>query len=161
MSHLTMEKALLSALLVALLLIGTNRSAQAQPPVIPIYNIQGAGHVSPFVGQTVTTEGVVTAVGFRSYYVQDPAGDGNDATSDSLFVFDSRISATPSAGDLVRLTGSVEEFIPGGVETGNLSITRMEFPSITILTSDKPSAKPSDHRLRRPHPAQYRRDQPG
>ena len=55
---------------------------------VPIYDIQGAGHSSPYRGMTVTTTGVVTAVGFRSYYIQDPIGDGNENTSDGLFVFD-------------------------------------------------------------------------
>ena len=47
--------------------------AQAQP--VKIYEIQGEGHVSPFVGQEVTTTGIVTAVAFDGYYVQDPEGD--------------------------------------------------------------------------------------
>ena len=41
--------------------------------VIPIYEIQGAGHLSPDEGDTVTTTGVVTAVGFDNFWVQDPA----------------------------------------------------------------------------------------
>ena len=43
-----------------------------------------------FGGQTVTTLGVVTAIdtnGSRGFYIQDPNGDGNSATSDAIFVF--------------------------------------------------------------------------
>lgn len=56
----------------------------------PIYAIQGATHISPYRGATVETCGIVTAVGFNSYYIQDPVGDGDDETSDGMFVFDSR-----------------------------------------------------------------------
>ncbi|MFQ5613873.1 MAG: endonuclease/exonuclease/phosphatase family protein [Anaerolineae bacterium] len=122
----------LLALLVALLPLGAGGTAQAQT-VVPIYDIQGAGHISPFVGQTVTTTGVVTAVGFDGFYVQDPAGDGNDATSDGIFVF--KFGSKPNVGDLVQLTDEIEEFIPGGAGTGNLSTTEMAFPNITVLSS--------------------------
>ena len=110
--------------------------------IVPIYEIQGEGHVSPFVDETVTTTGVVTAVGFRSYYVQDPLGDSDDATSDGMFVFDSRSSATPNVGDIVQLTDRVEERVPGGCATGNLSTTQMSFPSITVLSSGNPLPTP-------------------
>ena len=66
----------------------------------PIYDIQGAGHVSPENGNSVVTQGVITAVGFRALYVQDPNGDGNDATSDAIFVFDFGYSSR-SVGDCV------------------------------------------------------------
>ncbi|MEM9730251.1 MAG: endonuclease/exonuclease/phosphatase family protein [Myxococcota bacterium] len=96
--------------------------------VIPIYDIQGATHVSPFVDQEVQTCGVVTAVGFQSYYIQDPDGDGDDDTSDGMFVFDTR--TPPVVGELLRLEGTVSERIAGGAGTGNLSTTQFSFPTI-------------------------------
>ncbi|MFP3852748.1 MAG: endonuclease/exonuclease/phosphatase family protein [Anaerolineales bacterium] len=99
----------------------------------PIYEIQGAGHISPHLGQLVTTKGVVTTVAFNGYYVQDPTGDGDPATSDGMFVF--KFGSKPAVGDLVELTGTVEEHIPGGAGTGNLSITQMAFPTISVLSS--------------------------
>lgn len=101
---------------------------------VTIMEIQGTGHISPLVGQNVTTTGVVTAVAFDGYYVQDPAGDGDDATSDGMFVFNGN-SPKPNVGDLVQLTDTVIEFIPGGAATGNLSTTEMSFPTITGLSS--------------------------
>ena len=80
--------------------------------VVPIYDIQDAGHISPYAGQTVTTTGVVTAVAFNGYYVQDSVGDGDDATSDGIFVF--KTGSKPAVGDFVVLTDRVTEFIPGG-----------------------------------------------
>ncbi len=106
----------------------------AQGTTVPIYDIQGAGHISPFVGVEVTTSGLVTALAFNGYYVQDPVGDGNDATSDGMFVF--KFGSKPSVGDLFQLTDTVVEFIPGGAATGNLSTTEMTFPVITVLSSD-------------------------
>ncbi|MEO1611147.1 MAG: choice-of-anchor I family protein, partial [Pseudomonadota bacterium] len=96
-------------------------------PIVTIPEIQGAGHVSSFEGRTVTTTGVVTAVDFNGYYLQDPEGDGDDATSDAIFVFTGNGVAQTivSVGDEVTISGEVSEFIPGGAATGNLSTTQI------------------------------------
>ena len=99
----------------------------------PIAVIQGEGHVSPLAGTSVTTTGIVTALAFNGYYVQDPVGDGNPATSEALFVF--HFGHGLSIGDAVELTDTVTEFIPGGASTGNLSTTQMSFPTITVLST--------------------------
>ena len=93
--------------------------------VTSIPTIQGTGHVSAFAGQTVTTLGVVTAVdtnGSRGFYIQDPNGDGNAATSDAIFVFP-RGSGPPASavGQLVSVTGMVGEFTPNGAAPGAFS----------------------------------------
>jgi len=94
----------------------------------PIYEIQGRSHVSPFLGQEVETCGVVTAVDFNGYYIQDAAGDGDDATADGIFVF--QFGNLPEVGTRLRLRDTVTEFIPGGADTGNLSITQLSFPEV-------------------------------
>jgi predicted extracellular nuclease len=109
-------------------------------PVVAISGIQGAGHISPFVGQQVTTGGIVTALAFNGYYVQDPVGDGDDDTSEGIFVF--KTGSKPSVGDEVQLTDVVTEFIPGGAATGNLSITQLSFPGITVLSTGNPLPEP-------------------
>jgi len=127
---------MVAALLAAVVSVVPIQTAGASSDVIPIYEIQGAGHVSPFVGAgDVTTQGVVTAIGFRSFWVQDPTGDGDDATSDGLFVFDRRSStfSTIAIGTCVQLVDDVEEFIPGGFSRGGLSTTQMSFPAITVI----------------------------
>ncbi len=111
---------------------GASAQGQTTPPFVRIYEIQGAGHISPFAGDVVTTTGIVTAIAFNGYYVQDRFGDGNDATSDGIFVF--QFGNIPVVGDEVELTDRVSEFIPGGAGTGNLSITQLSFPSITVLS---------------------------
>lgn len=108
-----------------------------------ISEIQGAGHLSGFVDETVTTTGVVTALGGNGFYVQDPDGDGDDNTADGLFVFTNEPPIV-MVGDEISLTGSVSEFIPGGASTGNLSttqITAFNNAGITVLSSgnDLPS----------------------
>ena len=60
-------------------------------PFTPIFSIQGSGNAAAITG-TVTTEGVVTGIvdyanGTGSFFIQDPDGDGDAATSDGIFVF--------------------------------------------------------------------------
>jgi len=103
--------------------------------LLKIYQIQGAGHLSPFNGVHVTTEGIVTAVdadGARGFWIQDPTGDGNDQTSDAVFVFTGAVP-TVSVGQLVRVEGNVNEF--RGSDPNNLSITEIDSPAITVISS--------------------------
>jgi endonuclease/exonuclease/phosphatase family metal-dependent hydrolase len=102
------------------------------PPFYTIMEIQGAGHLSPLDGEEVKTYGIVTAVAFNGFYVQDPDGDDDVNTSDGIFVFSSE---NVSVGDEVELAGPVSEFIPGGAGTGNLSTTQLFRPDVSILTS--------------------------
>lgn len=89
----------------------------------PITQIQGAGHVSSLVDETVETCGVVTAAGFSGYYLQDVSGDGDDATSDAIYV--SERGDKPAVGTEVKLVATVIEVIGGGAATGNLSVTTL------------------------------------
>ncbi len=137
--ELSMETAMINvntfALSLGFLLGTTSIISAASAQSIP--EIQGPGHLSGFVDETVTTTGVVTAVGGNGFYVQDPEGDGDDNTSDGLFVFTNEAPIV-SVGDDISLTGSVSEFIPGGASTGNLSITQITAfnnAGITVLSS--------------------------
>ncbi len=88
----------------------------------PIAAIQGTGPVSPVVGTTVTTEGVVTALyrtgGLNGMFIQTGGTGGSpDATpdaSDAIFVYGSPnmggIPAGIAIGDSVEVTGAVSEF---------------------------------------------------
>lgn len=100
----------------------------------PIYTLQGATHLSGFAGSLVTTSGVVTAVDSNGFFLQDPVGDGNPATSDAIFVFTSS-PPTVGVGDIAEVTATVSEFIPGGAGTGNLSITELISPAVTVTGS--------------------------
>lgn len=84
----------------------------------PIYDIQGDGADSPEDGNVVVTEGIVTvahqanATDIRGFFIQDPIGDGDPATSDGVFVSHGDAwspSFVVAAGDHVRIMGTVDE----------------------------------------------------
>lgn len=87
----------------------------AEPDYTAIGEIQGTGATSPLAGQTVTARGVVTAVDGNGYYLQDTGengeGDGDDATSDGIFVFTGS-ALTVVQGMEIAVTGTVSEFTP-------------------------------------------------
>ncbi|MEB3210575.1 MAG: endonuclease [Leptolyngbyaceae bacterium] len=97
--------------------------------------LQGAAHQTPFVTaespRVEEVPGIVTVVLDKGFYFQDAEGDGNDATSDGLFVFMNRAPETSEGdrlgiGDAVRVTGTVVEFTPGGRDANNLSTTQID-----------------------------------
>ena len=112
-------------------------------PPTSIHAIQGAGHLSPRNGQMVSNvQGIVTAVRSNGFYLQDPAPDNDEATSEGLFVFTSSPPAV-SLGDAVRVSGRVAEFRPGGSSSTNLTTTELTAPVVTILSSDNPLPTPT------------------
>ncbi len=83
-------------------------------PYTPIYDIQGSGATVALPG-TRTTQGVVVgdyegpSPALRGFFIQDPVGDGDPATSDGIFVFEGSNADTVNLGDLVRVTGTAGE----------------------------------------------------
>jgi hypothetical protein len=76
-----------------------------------IHDIQGAAHLSQHDGEAVETTGVVTALRSNGFYLQDPAADVDEATSEAIFTFTSS-APTVLVGDGVSVTGFVSEFRP-------------------------------------------------
>ncbi|MCK0097305.1 endonuclease/exonuclease/phosphatase family protein [Yoonia sp. F2084L] len=126
---------------------GSTNDPDIPAPRLTIMEIQGAGHVSglisdnpldPSTGQgsaPVITGGIVTAVDSNGFYMQDPDGDGDIATSDAIFVFTGSVPGV-AIGDAVDVSGTVSEFYPGGQGSGNLSTTQIGGnPEITVLSS--------------------------
>jgi predicted extracellular nuclease len=119
-------------------------SGRGTPPPPPaatparIHDIQGAAHRSPLTGQTVDTSGVVTAVGPRGFWLQDPAADDNPATSEGVYVFANRLP-TVSRGDAVDVTATVGEFRPSAT---NLSLTQLSAPRVTVTATGRPVPEP-------------------
>ena len=101
------------------------------PDATTIMALQGAGHTSPLLGQRVEVSGVVTATDDNAFYLQDPVGDGDVATSDAVLVF-TREAPTVSVGDAATVVGTVAEFFPGGEDTRNLSTTQLGDPAVTV-----------------------------
>lgn len=99
------------------------------PSTTPISQIQGSGHTSPLLGQSVTTSGVVTKVTNNGFFLQDPVGDGNPATSEGILVYTST-APTVQVGQAITLTATVAEFNTGAA-TNNLTLAH----TVTELTS--------------------------
>ena len=101
------------------------------PVAAAIFTIQGSGAVSPLVGQLVITSGVVTKVVNSGFFMQDPVGDANPATSDGIFVFTASLPpAAAAVGNLVQVTGSVVEFSAGA---GTAATPLTEIGSVTAV----------------------------
>ncbi|WP_416888251.1 ExeM/NucH family extracellular endonuclease [Microbacterium sp.] len=85
---------------------------------LTIAQIQGTGAVSPHVGDTVMTTGVVTAHyptgGFSGYVIQTPGTGGVDptshGTSHAVFVYAPGAVDEVALGDTVEITGVVSEW---------------------------------------------------
>lgn len=74
---------------------------------------------SPYMGQLVETSGIVTATQFNGYYIQNGSGAYN-----GVFVLD--YINTPSIGDNITITGTVDEYF---------NYTTIENPSTVTVNS--------------------------
>lgn len=112
-------------------------------PWVAICEIQGAmaDHRSPYEGQQVTTRGIVTVVMYNGFFIMDGDCDGDEHTSDGIFVFTYSIPVVP--GDEVEIQGTVSEYFPGGESTGNLSTTEIIGPTISVLSTGNPLPAPA------------------
>ncbi|MEV6579354.1 endonuclease/exonuclease/phosphatase family protein [Streptomyces sp. NPDC051582] len=132
--------ALVATALATGLLAGTADAAEgaASADPIRIHDIQGTTRISPLNGKQVAdVAGIVTGVrtyGSRGFWMQDPDADDNDATSEGVFVFTNSVP-TVAVGDAVKVSGLVGEYIPGGVSSGNQSVTQISKPVVTVASS--------------------------
>lgn len=83
---------------------------------------------SPYAGQAVKTQGVVTAFFGRDVFIQDGPGPW---TGLKLF----RPSGSMAVGDLVEVTGEVSEFF---------GMTEIASGNVTVLSSGNPLPEPED-----------------
>ena len=129
---------------------GHNSDRQTMPggsfsviEITKIHEIQGAGMSSPLAGTTVTIEGIVTGDfqkngsrdNLKGFFVQeeDDDNDGNDETSEGIFVYDNNFGQVVETGEKVRVSGEVAEYYD---MTELTSITE-----ITIMSSGHPLPK--------------------
>jgi hypothetical protein len=84
-----------------------------EPLALSIPEIQGSGARSPVEGEIVRTRGVVTLLtrDGRSFWIQDPEGDGDPATSDAVLVFRGGDVTPVEIGDHVTIEARVSEFV--------------------------------------------------
>lgn len=110
-------------------------------PQTRIREIQQSTHVSTLDGAAVSNvPGIVTARDTNGFYMQDPSPDASDATSEGIFVFTSS-APTVAVGDSVLVSGTGDEFVPGGSPT-NLSTTQITSPTVVILSNGNPLPAP-------------------
>jgi 5'-nucleotidase len=105
-----------------------------EPTEASIAEIQGTGATSPLAGDTVVTEGVVTASyptgGLNGFYIQTPGPDTANA-SDAVFVYGGSGGFTtyPAVGDSVEVTGTAAEF------SGQTQIQTNQAGVVTLVES--------------------------
>lgn len=126
--------------LLAVLLSTTCRSVQGPGTLLPIAEIQGAGHRSALAGSAVRTSGIVTAVEADRFWIQDPEGDGAPSTSEGLLVFTEAEPAV-AVGDEVTVSGTVEEFRPS-TRPADLTLTELTRPTVTVRSAGNPLPAP-------------------
>jgi len=126
--------------------------------LLAIHDVQGNGNASPYAGQNVAVEGIVTARKSNGFMLQAPdaEADADPATSEAVFVFTSSApSAAASVGNRVRVQGNVSEFVSstnphqlkitelGGtlsistLSTGNALPTAIALPA-SLMQADSP-----------------------
>ena len=93
--------------------------------ITPIYDIQyteDPSGDSPYAGQTVTTQGVVTAVYYDGdrVWIQEGAGAWN-----GLYLY--LPDPAPAVGDRIEVTGPIEEYY---------NLTELNGGAVTVLSSD-------------------------
>lgn len=115
-----------------------NITLTIEPPIIAIHDIQGGGSVSPHVGELVATTGVVTGLKTNGFFIQTPDAevDGDPNTSEGVFVF---TSSTPPAaatvGNSVKVTGTVQEYIPSADPYSPPMTELTGSPTVTLLAT--------------------------
>ena len=104
-------------------------------PHLQIYEIQGAGHTSDYVNQTVITTGIVTAIDKdnNAFWIQSATGDGDANTSDAVYVFNGAQLAPGAVaiGDSVTVQGVINEFRSASATT-DLTLTEINTPTFTV-----------------------------
>jgi predicted extracellular nuclease len=109
-----------------------------------IMQIQWVDQYSPLTAETVQTAGVVTGVAVENpgYWIQDPKGDGDPATSDGLFVVwggKPPAPPMPKVGDMVQVIGKIQE-VGRGIEFPRTQMQAM-MPA-EVLSQGNPLPEP-------------------
>ena len=108
---------------------------------ITISQIQAREHISPYLNQDIVDlPGIVTVEKSDGFYMQSPTQDDDPGTSEGIFVFTEFVPSV-NPGDLVHVSGFVEEMIPGG-GYGNLSITQIRNPEVEVISSGNELPEP-------------------
>ena len=106
-----------------------------------ICKIQGDWFISPYEGETIRTRGVVFAdldhTTKRGFFMQTAGCDDTSDTSDGIFVYLGTREDVVRSGDLVEVTGVVQEYY-GMTEINTTP------DDVTLISSDHPLPPPVD-----------------
>lgn len=131
--------------------VTTTITLDVMPACMPIHDVQGAGHVSPYAGQKVRLCNViVTAIrrpasggGSNAFWVEEKTAnwDANDATSEGLYIYTGPSVPSVVVGDDVTIFGSLIEYRAGGDTSTSLTLTEIN-PAILIQVNSSGNLTP-------------------
>lgn len=107
--------------------------------IIPIKAIQGQGLMSPMAGQQVVTQGVITSIHRRGFFLQTPDVAWDGVSSDGIFVYTD--VSTSSAGALVRVTGEVIDYLK---QDADKPVTQIHLEELKLVQTQGPTIVPID-----------------
>ena len=130
-------------ILAVLTLMFSAVSAATAQSVTPVNQIQGNTNLSPLVGKSVVTGGIVTAIVKSGFYIQTPDADADKdaATSEGIYVFGNESVGSVTIGDAVEVSGTVSEYRPRNVNFG-LSLTEITRPTVKVVSKNNPLPAP-------------------
>lgn len=116
-----------------------NSDSSCVESTVKPHQVQGNGARSAMVGAMKSVKGVITARARDGFFIQTEVGEDDDLdnTSEGLFVFTGvgvTVPAAAQVGHLVKVTGSVEEFVPAS-DPGSASRTQLRLNSLTDLAT--------------------------
>jgi len=118
-------------------------------PNLAIHTIQGEKSltsmtISPYAGQTVMTQGIVTGVGTSGFFIQTPDADADSdpLTPEGIEVFtgSGKVPAQAVIGNLVQVTGTVATF--PAATASHTPATEIDTTSATVLATGQPLPTP-------------------
>lgn len=104
--------------------------------ITPIAEVQGSGLWSELSGRLVTIQGVVTGVGRRGFFVQDPKSNPDPRVSDAIFVYSPKWPAPKGA--LLRISGMVADYVK---QENGKPVTQIKLDQAKVLKRRGPVIK--------------------
>ncbi|KKA29879.1 hypothetical protein TD95_003450 [Thielaviopsis punctulata] len=107
---------------------------------VTIAEINGNKFISPYKDQSVSgVEGLVTAKSSYGFYIRSLQPDDDDATSESLYVYDSSSVSKVEVGDIITLSGKVTEYRSS---SSYIYLTELSSPSNIVVKSSGNTVTP-------------------
>ena len=102
-----------------------------------IHAIQGVGHRSPFENKPVSCiTGIVTAIDGQGFYLQDLVDDGDERSSEALYVA-YQVGTSIKRGDQVFIEQArVQEYNPSINQSNSLTITRLINAKLRVVRTN-------------------------